>query len=89
MPPMVVLPLQDAMEGLATVVTNEFIKPTNESPPAIHLQFIRDLGIPTVDDKSYAASTAAAAYRRRVFAGLVEDDGSDWFKATGIGTPAG
>jgi hypothetical protein len=46
---------------------------------------VRDLGIPTVDEKTYAAAAGAAAYRRRVLAGLVQDDGSDWFKASGIG----
>lgn len=88
LPPLVVLPLESAMKGLSDVVTNEFIEPAIEAPPAIHLQLVRDLGIPTVDEKTYAASVAAAAYRRRVFAGLVRDDGSDWFKATGIGGPA-
>ena len=85
LPPLVVLPLEAAMQGLSDVVTSEFIVPATEAPPAIHLQLVRDLAIPTVDDKTYAASVAAAAYQRRVFAGLVRDDGSDWSKATGIG----
>jgi len=88
LPPLSVLPLESAMHGLSDVVTNEFIEPTKEAPPVFHLQMVRDLGIPTVDEKTYAASVAAAAYRRRVFAGLVCDDGSDWFKATGLGTPS-
>lgn len=88
LPPLIVLPLESAMQGLSEVLTNEFIKAANEAPPAIHLQLVRDLGIPTVDEKTYAASVAAATYRRRVFAGLVEDDGSDWWKATGIGRPS-
>jgi len=86
LPPLIVLPLEAAMEGLSEVVTNEFIEPATEAPPVIHLQLVRDLGIPTVDEKTYAAAAGAAAYRRRVFAGLVQDDGSDWAKATGIGT---
>ncbi|HEX3109598.1 MAG TPA: hypothetical protein VHU41_10940, partial [Thermoanaerobaculia bacterium] len=85
LPPLIVLPLEAAMQGLADVVTNEFIEPSKEAPPVIHLQLVRDLGIPTVDEKTYAAAAGAAAYRRRVFAGLVRDDGSDWVKATGIG----
>jgi hypothetical protein len=83
LPPMVVLPLQDAMQALAEMLTNEFIKASTEAPPVIHLQKLRDLGIPTVDEKTYAAAAGACAYRRRVFAGLVHDDGSDWSKATG------
>ncbi len=86
LPPLTVLPLEAAVQGLSEMLTNEFIEANTEAPPAIHLQLVRDLGIPTVDEKTYAASVAAAAYRRRVFAGLVHDDGSDWFKATGIGT---
>jgi hypothetical protein len=78
-----ILSLEDAMQGLADVVTKEFIKPATEVPPIIPLQAIRDLGIPTVDERTYAAAVGASAYRRRVFAGLVEDDGSDWTKATG------
>jgi hypothetical protein len=83
LPPLVILPLEDAMQGLADVVTQEFIEPAKEIPTVIPLQALVDLGIPTVDERTYAAAVGAAAYRRRVFAGLVEDDGSDWAKATG------
>lgn len=87
--PLVVLPLESAMHGLSEVVTKEFIEPARDAPPVIDLQLIRDLGIPTVDERTYAASVMVAAYQRRVFAGLVDDDGSDWLKVTGIGTSSG
>lgn len=83
LPPLAILPLEDAMQGLADVMTSEFIEPAKEMPPVIPLQALRELGIPTVDERTYAAAVGASAYRRRVFAGLVEEDGSDWAKATG------
>ncbi|HEY6212461.1 MAG TPA: hypothetical protein VIW45_09260, partial [Vicinamibacterales bacterium] len=76
--PMTLLPLRDAMRGMREVISTEFVEPTEESPPPPSLQLLRDLGIPTVDDESYARAMSETDESRRFFAGLLRDDGWPW-----------
>jgi hypothetical protein len=79
--PMVILPLQDAMRAMAETVKDEFVEPEEKAPPAPSLAVLRDLGIPTVSEAEYAAAVEETKEMRRLYAGLVKDDGWDWEKA--------
>jgi len=78
LPPMVLLPMRDAMRGLREVISTEFVEPTEESPPPPPLSILRDLGIPTVADEEFAHVIDETDESRRFFAGLLRDDGWPW-----------
>jgi hypothetical protein len=76
--PMVILPLEDALNGLAGVADGEFADPAKEVPPAPPLSVLRDLNIPTVSDAEYEQALKNVEKTRRMFAGILEGDGWPW-----------
>jgi Ion channel len=78
--PMVVLPLEDALRGLVSVMQGEFVVPDDNAPAAPQLSVLRELGIPTVTNEDYARAAAASRDSRRFYAGLLQDDGWGWEK---------
>jgi len=79
LPPLIIDPVRAALRGLSSVAQEEFVDP-RDAAPAPNLAILRDLGIPTIDDESYARTAAEHVKARRFFAGLVFDDGWDWDK---------
>jgi len=78
LPPMVIEPLQKALEGFAEVVTREFIEPDDEPPPPPPLALLEAYGVPTVSDDSFRYGAGQMRDRRRAFSALVRDDGRKW-----------
>jgi hypothetical protein len=76
--PMVILPLNDALEGMADVIQGTFVHPADEAPPLPPLAVLRDLNVPTVDDVAYFGSAKQAEATRRFFAGMLENEGWPW-----------
>ena len=78
MPPMAIHPLQNALDGFAGVVTQEFISHADEPPPPPSLDLLRGYEIPTVSDEAFRFATDQTRDRRRAFLALMEDDGRKW-----------
>lgn len=78
MEPMVILPLEGALHGMAKAMQTEFVHPTKEPPPPAPLSLLQALNIPTVDQQSYERALRDKADARRFFAGLLKDDGWPW-----------
>ena len=90
MPPMVILPMEDALEAMGRVLGSKFIKSAENAPPPPPLDLLRSLSIPTADEKDYAEAVRACEDSRRFFAGLLKDDGWPWERIwTGERAPVG
>lgn len=76
--PMVILPVKEALTGLATVVEREFVEPAKDPPPPPSLSVLRQFSVPTVSDEQFARALQDCQESRRFFAGLLEDDGWPW-----------
>lgn len=76
--PMVILPVKDALGGLAAVVKGEFVEPSKTPPPPPSLSVLRQFSIPTVDDAQFARALKDCEESRCFFAGLLENDGWPW-----------
>lgn len=78
LPPMVLIPLKNALVGLQRVILSEFVDEADEAPPPPSLMILRERNIPTVSDEEFAQAVEEAQKTRRFFKGLVEDDGRRW-----------
>lgn len=78
LPPLVLGPVREALKGLAEVMAGQYIDPPRDPPPMTPLSILRDRGIPTVDDQTYARAVEEARDTRRVLCGLLEYDGWPW-----------
>ena len=76
--PMIILPMRDALSGMAAVLEGKFIDEADVQPPLPPLAFLRDLNVPTVDDVAYFGMAKEAEQTRKFFAGLLKNDGWPW-----------
>jgi hypothetical protein len=83
LPRMIMETLRAALEGFATMLSEEFVTPAEEPPPAPRLSILREAGVPTVDDETFRRAVQNAQKTRRFFAGLLRDDGWKWEKVNG------
>jgi len=83
LPPMILDTVRAALEGFATMLTEEGVEPADEPPPPPRLSILRDAGAPTVDDETFRRAVQNAQKSRRFFAGLLRDDGWKWEKVNG------
>ena len=78
LPRITIYPLLDALTGYQDVLAGAFAKPAATTPPPPSLDFLRDLGVETVDDATFAGAVERVAKTRRFFLGLVREDGWEW-----------
>lgn len=71
-------PVERVLDSFLGTLAAAYISPADEALPALPLDGLRRLGIPTVDDEAYARATGRTAQRRRLLAGLLLDDGWDF-----------
>jgi hypothetical protein len=75
-----IYPLRDALAGYCEALSGMFVNPTAAPPPLPSLAPLRDLGVETVDDATFAAAADAekVAHVRRFFLALLHEDGWTW-----------
>lgn len=75
----VVRPLREAIDALLhTVVSQAFARPSREVPPAPSLGPVREAGIPTREEASFAEGINEEEDRRRELLSYVRDDSWAW-----------
>jgi hypothetical protein len=75
-----IYPLRDALAGYSESLSGMFVSPAGAPPPVPSLGPVRDLGVETVDDATFAAAAAEehAVFIRRFFVALLHEDGWTW-----------
>ncbi|HEV7428283.1 MAG TPA: hypothetical protein VGQ46_18150 [Thermoanaerobaculia bacterium] len=75
-----IYPLRDALAGYCESLSGMFVSPAGAPPPLPSLRPVRDLGVETVDDATFAAAAGEEHARliRRFFLGLLHEDGWTW-----------
>ena len=78
MPPMVIIPLTNALHGFAEVIAHDFVSPDKEPPPPPPMDLLRGYNIPTVSEEAFLFACEQAKFRRCAFKALMRDDGREW-----------
>jgi len=78
MMPMIIEPVRGALAGFANMLTEEGVRPADDTPEPPSISILRDLGIPAVDDETFRRGVQNAQKTRRFFAGLLREDGWEW-----------
>jgi hypothetical protein len=75
-----IYPLRDALAGYCDALSGMFVSAADAPPAVPSLGPVRDLGVQTVDDATFAAAAREehALFIRRFFLGLLDDDGWTW-----------
>jgi hypothetical protein len=75
-----IYPLRDALAGYCEALSGMFVSAAPVPPPLPSLAAIRDLGVETVDEATFAAAAGEESplYIRRFFLGLLHADGWAW-----------
>ncbi len=69
---------RSATESYLDTLETAFIEPADEVPPPPELDRLREEGVPTVDDGSFAADVAALRDRRKRLHGVAKADSWPW-----------
>lgn len=77
-PEMVLQPAHASVENYLGTLSSAFITPADRTPPPPELARLREAGIPTVSDDTFAESIEPLEQRRRALLGLVEADVREW-----------
>lgn len=70
--------LRRALDKHLDVLARSYVAPAQEPPPRPDLRALREAGIPTVDDETFARRVDALSAHRCLLRGLVEHDGWKW-----------
>jgi len=79
--PAALFPVRRSCAAFLTTLKSDYIKPSKEDPPLIHLELLRRKGIPTCDDRIYIKAMQQIDTRRKLLLALVENDGWSWSAA--------
>lgn len=72
------VPARRAVDKFLNTLTDAYISPAAESPPAPDLGALRTANIPTVSEPDYLSAVAAEADRRKALLGLLDSDAREW-----------
>ncbi|WP_459191892.1 ion channel [Halosimplex sp. J119] len=69
---------RSSVEGYLDTVGDAFVDPADDVPPPPGIESLREAGIPTVSDETFARELSRFDDRRRTLLGLVESDARQW-----------
>ena len=78
LPAVAIGPLQDALDGLLSVLQRQYIHDADEPPAVPDLGVLQKAGIPVVSMDAFRPAVARRSDHRRLFRGFVESDGWEW-----------
>lgn len=69
---------RSSTRGYLQTLNKAFISPADEPPPPPNLDDLREVGIPTVSDETFAEELDESEERRRKLRGMVQNDAWEW-----------
>jgi len=86
--PATVVPIRRSCAAFLTTLKSDYIKPSEQEPPLLPLNLLRNKGIPTMEDAAYIKAMKQIGTRRKLLLALVENDGWSWDAAASSLTTA-